>query len=120
MAARMTAWRTAADGAPPCELDAWSALLEGRLTLVDWFDEDGRRFVVARRNATPIRISVVERTVVQWVATGRPQKVVAFELGMSPAAVSDALARAIHKLGLSCAEELTRVAAALGATRSGG
>lgn len=113
----MTEWLAAADGAPRCDVDVWTALLEGRVTLVDWFDDDGRRFVVARRNEIPTRISVVEKTVVTWVATGRPQKVVACELGLSPAAVSDALARAIHKLGISCVAELTRVAAALGVTR---
>jgi FixJ family two-component response regulator len=96
----------------------WSALLEGRLTLVDWFDEDGRRVVVARRNEQVAqRLSAVERTVVTSVARGRAQKVVACELGLSAAAVSDALARAIGKLGLSSVAELTRVAAALGVAR---
>jgi len=100
----------------PCEM--WSALIEGRLTLVDWFDDDGRRFVVARRNERAAsRLSHVERTVVTSVATGRAQKVVAYELGLSAAAVSDALSRAIEKLGLSCVAELTRVAAAMGVAR---
>jgi len=98
--------------------DMWTALIDGRLTLVDWFDDDGRRFLVARRNQRVAqRLSHVERTVVTSVARGRPQKLVAYELGLSAAGVSDALARAIAKLGLSCVTELTRVAAALGVSR---
>lgn len=97
----------------------WDALLDGQLTVVDSFDDDGRRVVVARRNkGTVSRLSTVERAVVSWVATGGAQKIVALELGMSAAAVSDALARAIGKLGLSAVSDLTRVAAALGLTSS--
>jgi DNA-binding NarL/FixJ family response regulator len=113
----MTPWLSAADGATPCNVDVWNELLAGRVTIVDWFDEGGRRFVVTRRNAIPTRISAVERAVVSWVATGGAQKVIACELGLSPAGVSDALARAIHKLGVADVTELTRVAAALGVTR---
>ena len=98
--------------------EMWGALVDGRLTLVEWFDNGGRRVLVARRNERVAqRLSHVERTVITSVATGRPQKVVASELGLSAAAVSDALARAIAKLGLGCVAELTRVAAALGVAR---
>src|SRR5689334_16983584 len=98
----MSSWSSAVArleaGGAEAPVAMWSALLEGRLTLVDWFDEDGRRVVVARRNEqTAQRLSAVERTVVTWVARGRAQKVVACELGLSAAAVSDALARAIGK-----------------------
>lgn len=118
----MTPWNEAMNRLEDCAADApvamWTALIEGRLTLVDWFDDDGRRFVVARRNEhAEGRLSHVERTVVTAVATGRAQKVVAYELGLSAATVSDALARAIEKLGLSCAAELARVAAAFGVAR---
>ncbi len=118
----MMPWTDAMDrleycgGAAPTEM--WAALIEGRLTLVDWFDDDGRRFVVAKRNERAARrLSDVERTVVNAVATGRAQKVVAYELGLSAATVSDALSRAIEKLGLSGATELARVAAAFGVAR---
>lgn len=104
----------------PCDAEArralWNALLEGTATLVEWYDEGGRRFVVARRSENRTRLSEIERTVVDWVAAGRAQKIVAMELGLAPSSVSDALARAIQKLGLTCVSELTRVAAAL--TRS--
>lgn len=114
----MSPWADAANrlesrtGGPPGEL--WQLLMDGRLTIVDWFDDDGRRVVVARRNPRAThRLSHVERTVVTSVASGRPQKVAAFELGLSAAAISDALARALDKLGLSSAADLARVAAAL-------
>jgi DNA-binding CsgD family transcriptional regulator len=91
----------------------WDALLNGEVTVVECYDRDGQRFVVARKNKTRVRLSEVERTVVTWVATGGAQKIVALELGLSASGVSDALARALEKLGVSSVAELTRVAAAL-------
>jgi DNA-binding NarL/FixJ family response regulator len=119
----MTPWAAAAlensgSRAPESPIEIWTALIDGRLTLVDWYDADGRRFIVTRRNECVAQcLSHVERTVINSVAVGRAQKVVACELGLSAAAVSDALSRAIEKLGLSCVTELTRVAAALGVAR---
>jgi DNA-binding NarL/FixJ family response regulator len=97
---------------------AWSALLEGQLTFVECFDDDGHRFVVARRNNdTSRRLTDIERRVVGAAAIGRAQKVVAYEVGLSPARVSELLARALEKLGVSSVTELTRVAAAFGVGR---
>lgn len=119
----MTAWPAheslaPSDGARPRAL--WDALLDGDVTIVDSYDDDGRRIVVARRNKMPLvngsRLSPVERAIVRWVSIGGAQKIIALELGLSPAAVSDALSRGIAKLGLAAVSDLTRVAAALGLT----
>lgn len=85
-------------------VELWNALVEGRWSLVEKFDTDGRRMFVARRNPPTASRHVVlepdERTVVALIALGRPMKVVAYELGRSAAWVSRTLARGLAKLGL--------------------
>lgn len=97
-------------------LETWTALVSGRWTLLDHFDTDGRHFVVARKNppalAAPLSLDARERMVAAAVALGHPQKLVAYELGLSRATVSRTLSSALTKLGFATPAELAR---ALGA-----
>jgi DNA-binding CsgD family transcriptional regulator len=81
----------------------WSGLVDGRWTLVDHFDHDGRRFVVAKRNPPDARawhtLTDNERAVVHYAAHGHPHKLIAYELGITVPTVANRLASAARKVG---------------------
>ena len=94
--------------APDAELavdPAWEAVLSGRWSLVDRFDTDGRRYVVAYRNPPgvldPRRLTPREEGVAALAAIGRSNKEIAIHLGVTPSTVATLLASALAKLGLS-------------------
>ena len=82
----------------------WRALVEGRWTLVDQFESDGRRYLLARPNPVPTngaaRLSKREEQVVALAALGRTNKLIAYELGLSVGTEATLLARAASKLGV--------------------
>ncbi len=88
----------------------WNALVDGRWSLVDSFDNDGKRFLLARRNALelpePSALTPAERQVAALFARGHSSKLVAYELGLSASAVSSTLKRALRKLHLKSRTEL--------------
>jgi DNA-binding NarL/FixJ family response regulator len=88
----------------------WSALVEGRWSLVDWIDRDGRRYLVARENPPPAaalsRLTHRERQVMALVAQGDSNKLVAYELGISEESVAVHVHRASRKLGASSRVDL--------------
>ena len=90
------------DGAAALEL--WQGLIEGRWSMVDQFDSDGRRYFVARRNdprtPDPRRLTQRERQIVHLVALGHANKLIAYELGLSPTTVAIHLSGAMRKLGV--------------------
>jgi DNA-binding CsgD family transcriptional regulator len=93
-------------------LDMWRALIAGRWSLVDVFDSDGRRYWVARSNAPnatdPRALTERERRVVTFAAMGHSQKLIGYELGVSPATVSRTLHASLRKLKLDNRMELSR------------
>jgi DNA-binding NarL/FixJ family response regulator len=95
---------------PDSALGSWDALVAGRWSLVDRFDTDGRRFVVAVKNdpehADPRGLSAQERQVAEFVGLGHSNKEVAYKLGVSVSAVGNCSARAQVKLGLGSRAEL--------------
>ena len=92
-------------------LQAWEGLVRGRWSLVDRFDSDARRFVVAVRNdplhPDPRGLSLRERQVAEYVGLGRSAKEIAYLLGVSAASVENSARRAQIKLGLGSRVELT-------------
>ena len=95
---------------PDHALEKWRTLVAGRWTLVDSFERDGRRYILARPNA-PTRaaepqLSPREAQAVHAAALGHPDKLIAYELGTAPSTVSNLLARARRKLGLRNRVEL--------------
>ncbi len=92
----------------------WRTMVEGEWSLVDWFDHDGKRFLLAHDNrvvpsrATP-KLSDREQQVVACAAMGHSNKLIAYDLGLSPGTVSVILARAAAKLGVTNRPALTRV-----------
>jgi DNA-binding NarL/FixJ family response regulator len=91
-------------------LDSWEALISGRWSLVDRFDADGKRFVVARKNdprvGDPRGLSRCEAQVAEFLALGYSEKQISYALGLSAAAVSRAACQAVRKLGLRSRAEL--------------
>jgi len=91
--------------APSEHSGAWDAVIAGRWSLVDRFDSDGRRFVVAYRNPPgvldPRRLTAREEGVTTLAAVGRSNKEIALDLGISEASASGVLTTALAKLGLA-------------------
>jgi DNA-binding NarL/FixJ family response regulator len=98
---------------PERALELWQGLVQGRWTLVDTVDTDGKRFVLARRNAPRPRafdkLDAEERCVLSYAAFGHSNKDMAYELGCSMNAVSATLSRGLRKLGLRSRTELAVV-----------
>jgi DNA-binding NarL/FixJ family response regulator len=91
-------------------LNAWTALVEGQWSLVDRFEADGRRFVVAMRNdpqhPDPRGLTQRERQVADCLGRGQNIQTTAYALGLSPSAIVKAADLAQHKLGLASRLEL--------------
>lgn len=95
----------------------WKAMVEGRWTLVERFESDGRRLLVARANephaAASHALSPIQRRIVALIVIGRASKSVAFELGITESTVSRQLAEALRRLGVGSRAELVALHASL-------
>jgi DNA-binding CsgD family transcriptional regulator len=91
-------------------LSLWRSLVSERWTLVDTYERDGKRFVVARRNDVrmplPSALSPRERQALGFAALGDSNKLIAYELGISASTVGVLLHRAAQKLGCHTRVEL--------------
>ncbi len=103
---------------PQKALETWKALVRGRWSVVDWFDSDGRRFVLARPNPPkvydPRGLSAQECQVVTYVLLGDTNKLIAYRLGLSQGRVSVLLKSAMHKLGAKSKAQLVQKLGPLG------
>lgn len=99
-------------------IDLWQSLVAARWTLVDRFESDGRRFVVAHRNPPPVNeafgLTERERQVAAHAAAGLSNKAIAYALGLPSGSVATGLETACTKLGLPDRVALITVGAALG------
>ena len=95
---------------PEKMLPLWQGLIDGRWSLIDRFDSDGKRFIVAVRNdpnhLDPRGLTVKERQVAEYVGIGFGNKAIAYTLGITPTAVSNHIGRVLCKLGLQRRVEL--------------
>jgi DNA-binding CsgD family transcriptional regulator len=91
-------------------LDAWKGLVNARWTLVDQFESDGRRFLIAECNDVPSRdvsrLTDRERQVVAFASLGHTNKLIAYELGISQSTVAVFLHRAARRLRVATRGEL--------------
>lgn len=98
------------DAEPDHAMSLWTALADGRWSLADRLDSDGRHFVVAYRNDLgapgPSELTARERDVVAWASGGASLKEIAYALGVGLSTVAGQLASAMRKLRVTSRGEL--------------
>lgn len=99
---------TAAEAA----LEVWQGLHDGRWSLVDYVDTDGKTFVLAVRNQPAREVASTltdrQRAAVALAALGYGNKQIAYALGLRAAAVAMLLARARVATGVQTRADLVR------------
>jgi DNA-binding NarL/FixJ family response regulator len=94
----------------PSAIELWRGLVDGRWSLVDRFDRDGKRFIVACKNPIqvddPRTLTAAERTVVRLATRGERNKLIAYRLGVAPSTVATLLASGMRKLGCTSRTDL--------------
>ena len=95
---------------PDEALGIWQALFDGRWSVVERSESDGRRFLLARRNTPgerdPKALTQGERDVLACAARGHSNKYIGYLLGVATSTVSSRLESAERKLGVSSRREL--------------
>lgn len=96
----------------------WSVLVDGRWSIVDFVDRDGKRLLLARKNPVEgpdlLALTDEERDVL-WLSTlGHSHKYVAYELGLSQASVKRRFVGALRKLRITSRRDLLRKLGGLG------
>jgi DNA-binding CsgD family transcriptional regulator len=91
-------------------LELWQGLVAGRWSLLEHFDRDGKRLIVARKNDPTAEgaevLSARERYVLAARARGMALKLIGYELGLSVSSVSRTLSAGMRKLGILHETEL--------------
>ena len=99
--------RRAGSGDPT---SGWRPRIAGRWTLVDAFSRRGQRFIVARENEAPApgleALTNREQQVVASAISGRSNKEIAYDLGISSNTARVLLSRACARLGVRSKKEL--------------
>ena len=94
-------------------LGLWRALVDGRWSLVETFESDGRRVLVARRNDPTSRrsqsLTRLERKVVALLAVGHSLKLCAYVLGRAQSTIHEIAASGMAKLGVRSRAELVEL-----------
>jgi hypothetical protein len=89
---------------PDQALDSWRALISGQWSLVESFESDGRRYLIARRNPPgsvgAAAVSSLESSALLRRAQGASHKLIAYELGVSCAAAHRLVTSGARKLGI--------------------
>jgi DNA-binding NarL/FixJ family response regulator len=98
-------------------LALWRGLVDGKWSLVERFESDGRRILVARRNDPPVRalrgLDARERKVVALLAVGHSLKLCAYELGRAESTTSEVAQTAMRKMGIGSRAELIEIHGAI-------
>ncbi len=85
-------------------VEEWKVLVENRWSLLDHFERDGKRYMLACRNAPFAPPSELltprERQVVLLASRGHSNKLIAYELGIATSTVGVLLSRAAARLGV--------------------
>jgi DNA-binding CsgD family transcriptional regulator len=104
---------------PDEAVSLWRALVAGQWSLVEHFDTDGKRYLLARRNEGPksnlATLSLLERQALALAALGHTNKLIAYQLGLTPSAVAMRLSRVAKKLGVRTRVQLIEQGAKIAA-----
>lgn len=103
-ARRIDSARSKRSGRGEEALAVWQGLVDGRWSLVEAFDADGKRFMLAHENDEQVRdprgLSGMESRVVGLAVRGYSDKLIAYHLGIAEGTASSHLAHAMRKLGI--------------------
>lgn len=109
---------------PDEALEIWRGLVDGRWSLVDRFDSDGRHYLIAHENPPEVRdqraLSPREAQVAAYLAHGLSNKVIGYSLGVEATTVHDHVTSIRRKLGVGSRTEVVRLLAALETASAGG
>ncbi|MFO0612542.1 MAG: LuxR C-terminal-related transcriptional regulator [Polyangiaceae bacterium] len=86
---------------PARATELWSALVEGRWSMVDQFEHGTRKYVIAYPNdpqTLRVELSHREEQVAGYVAMGHSNKLIAYELGLASSTVATHVAKLTAKL----------------------
>jgi DNA-binding CsgD family transcriptional regulator len=110
--ARAQAARSGGDEADKT-LSLWTGLVDGRWSVVDRFESDGRRYLVAYRNdcslPDPRALNPREAQVCRLLSYGHANKYIAYELGLSTSTVATHISSSRQKLRASSRVELIQI-----------
>jgi DNA-binding NarL/FixJ family response regulator len=88
---------------PERAMAMWRGLVAGEWSLIDQWEDDGRRYVAAYRNRPNVRdpraLTAHERVILHYAALGESNKGIAFTLGMSTSSVATGVSQVLRKLG---------------------
>ncbi len=106
--------RSREDNAADLEaLQLWKGLVDGKWSVLDQFDSDGRRFVVAIENEPQVAMDRAltrrERQAVDLVAIGYSDQIAAYALGLSTSSIRTHIDRSLSKLGLTSRLDLFKL-----------
>lgn len=91
-------------------LEVLRGLVDGELSMIDWFSTNGRCFTLVRANDPSLRdpraLTTEEKQVVLRTAGGESRKLVAYNIGVDRSRVSRLLRSAMRKLGVKNQSEL--------------
>lgn len=88
----------------------WRGLFSGRYRIVDWYECDGRRYIVTEETADgSFRLNIYGQRVLALRASGQSLKCIAAEMGLTISSAARAVDFALHKLGFRSAVELSRI-----------
>lgn len=100
-------------------LEIWTSLVDGRWSILETVERDGKRLLLACRNdpkTAPLRaLTARERAVVSAAAYGHAYKFIAYELGIPISTVAATLERALRKMGIPSRTALVTLFARAGA-----
>lgn len=95
---------------PDEALSLWWALLRGKWSMVEWFDTDERRYVLAIPNPPSVKdprgLTKRESQVVAFAVLGENHKMIAYRLGISRSTVTRTLRAAMRKFNVKTHAEL--------------
>jgi len=89
----------------------WHAITQGTFRIVNWYDREGRRYVVLR-HAEPdqqARLTIRQRKALALRSAGCALKVIAFELGVSVTTAAREVEIGLEVLGLDSTAALAAV-----------
>ena len=104
---------------PDRALELWRGLVAGQWSLVDHWEQDGRRYVAAYSNRVGLRdpraLTPTEQSVLRYLAFGATNKEASYALGLPEKTVSKSVTQILKKLGMKSRVDL---AATFDTTRS--